>query len=304
MAEPGKHAVLTLQFTQGCDELEQAIAELAEWADDEAAGTTNSSSKQRILSMRDRLSVSLAKFTSSMNDGPPVSTGPSSKVNFDNPLDAQDHTLEADTARGDLSPSAGGGSLFVSEAGKLQRLKSIQMMEEAMKDKVSLNPRLINNTVMFLGGPGLQSQTTAILWAAGAFVGGMSGVYTLAEYLREFDQARPPVDVDGSPIPGMPVVGDGNQLEAAADILVASGTVLVGLVSYCMYTLWTLLVDISKPSADDVFSKQVIAIPFRCAPLFETRNSHNRIVLVAQVRQREGHCPKRADWVDVHRSRA
>ena len=123
------------------------------------------------------------------------------------------------------------------------------MMEAATKDKVSLNPRLIQNTVMFLGGPGLQSQTSAILWAAAAFVGGVSGVYTLAEYLREYDQPRPPAEA-----PHMPVVGEGGQLEAAAYILLASGTILVGLVSHCMHMLWTDLVDMST-SANGVFSK-------------------------------------------------
>jgi hypothetical protein len=224
-------------FEKGCEELETVIAVLAEWADEEEDRTEDGGSAKQILSLRDRLSSTLGTFVK-MND---ALADTLETVKFDNPVE--------EGGDGD-EPSADAGSLFVSEAGKLQRLRSIQMMEAAMKDKVPLPHRLVDNTVMFLGGPGLQSRTSAILWAAAAFVGGMSGVYTVGEYLREYDTARPPVD----PRFGIAKVGEGGQLEAAANVLLVSGAVLVGLIAFSMYQLWTLSVDLFDP-AEDVFNQ-------------------------------------------------
>ena len=188
-------------FEKGCEELEQVIAVLAEWADEEEDRTEDGGSAKQILSLRDRLSSSLGTFVK-MNDALADSEASASETaKFDNPVAGEEG--------GDGDPTAEAGSLFVSEAGKLQRLRSIQMMEAAMKDKVPLPHRLVDNTVMFLGGPGLQSRTSAILWAAAVFVGGMSGVYTVGEYLREYDTAKAPVD----PRFGIAKVGEGGQLE-------------------------------------------------------------------------------------------
>ena len=112
-------------FAQGCDELEQAIAELAEWADAEMTGTEDSTSRQRALSLRDRLADSLGKFTS-MKDRTPGPANESREVQFSNFANPLGNKGGLEEHRDNLSPTAAaaGGSLFVSEAGKLQRLKS------------------------------------------------------------------------------------------------------------------------------------------------------------------------------------
>ena len=188
-----------------CEELQGVADELAALAAEEEDRAPDGDSARRILALRERI----CSYTPV---GTTVAVIHSSKTTSSNPLVFEDENLH---------DGHKAGALFVSEAGKLQRTKSVAMMATMTEGKEKLPPGLLSATLLFLGGPGKQSPTQAMLWAFAMFIGGISIVVMSGSYIRHYDDP-------------------GDALETAAQVVYCGGSLLVLLISLSAYHLWTL----------------------------------------------------------------